>query len=66
MEANFTHAVIVANLIRGSFHNDIIFVDSGIVDGIVADGKNGVLSTHGEQSEGSLILSNSTVVYSLE
>jgi hypothetical protein len=66
MEADFTHAVVVANLVRGSFDDYIILVDGGVVDGIVADGKDGVLASHAQQSEGGLILSDSTVVYPLE
>lgn len=63
MESDLAHAVIVADLIRGSLNDDIVLVDGGIVDGAVIDGEDVVVSGHGDQGEVGIVLPDAAVIY---
>jgi hypothetical protein len=49
MEPNLAHAVIIANLIGCGLDDDVLLVDSGVVDGRIVDAEDGVLAGHGDE-----------------
>jgi hypothetical protein len=51
VKPDFTDAVLVSDLVIASLDDNVIFVNSGVVDVLVVDGEDGVVVGHAGKGE---------------
>lgn len=52
MKTDFAHEILIAEVFRDGFNDDIVFVDGGVIDFVVVEGEEGTFML--QQSKSSL------------